>query len=179
MSAADVPIEVRVARAADEAQLARLDRVAWTPQSGFPSVTRQAGGVFFTAGSPPQAHLVGTIDGAVVGYIRLSVPSPLPEEAHVLAVHGLAVAPEARRRGVATALLTAAEQRARERGARKLSLRVLSTNPDAIRLYTQLGFEQEGRLLGEFLIESRYVDDLLLAKHLDGAAQPTGTRRGG
>ena len=161
-----------MARAADETQLARLDRVAWTPQSGFPSVTRQAGGVFFTAGSPPQAHLVGTIDGPVVGYIRLSVPSPLPEEAHVLAVHGLAVAPEARRRGVATALLTAAEQRARERGARKLSLRVLSTNPDAIRLYTQLGFEQEGRLLGEFLIEGRYVDDLLLAKHLDGAAQP-------
>jgi ribosomal protein S18 acetylase RimI-like enzyme len=80
---------------------------------------------------------------------------------------------------VATALLTAAEQRARERGARKLSLRVLSSNPDAIRLYTQLGFEQEGRLLGEFLIEGRYVDDLLLAKRLDGAAQPTGTRRGG
>ena len=169
MSAADVPIEVRVARAADEAQLARLDRAAWTPESGFPSVTRQAGGLFFTAGSPAQAHLVGTIDGAVVGYIRLGVPSPLPEEAHVLSVHGLAVASEARRRGVATALLTAAEQRARERGARKLSLRVLSTNPTAIRLYTQLGFEQEGRLLGEFLIEGRYVDDLLLAKRLGDA----------
>jgi ribosomal protein S18 acetylase RimI-like enzyme len=172
MSAPDVPIEVRVARAADEAQLARLDRVAWTPDSGFPSVTRQAGGLFFTAGSPPQSHLVGTIDGAVVGYIRLAVPSPLPEEAHVLAVHGLAVAPEARRRGVATALLTAAEQRARERGARKLSLRVLSTNPDAIRLYTRFGFEQEGRLLSEFLIEGRWVDDLLLAKYISDGTRP-------
>ncbi len=166
MCAAVIPIEVRVARAADEAQLARLDRAAWTAQSGFPSVTRQAGGPFFTAGSPPQAHLVGTIDGAVVGYIRLAAPSPLPEQAHVLAVHGLAVAQEARRRGVATALLAAAEQRARKRGARKLSLRVLSTNPAAIRLYAELGFEQEGRLLGEFLIEGRYVDDLLMAKHL-------------
>ena len=166
MAAANVPIEVRVARAADEAQLARLDRASWTPQSGFPSVTRQAGGLFFTAGSPPQAHLVGMIDGAVVGYIRLGVPSPLPEEAHVLAVHGLAVAPEARRRGVGTALLAAAEQRARARGARKLSLRVLSTNPTAIRLYQQFGFEQEGRLVGEFFINGHYVDDLLLTKHL-------------
>jgi ribosomal protein S18 acetylase RimI-like enzyme len=169
MTAADVLLEIRVARAADEAQLARLDRVSWTPQSGFPSVTRQAGGLFFTAGSPPQAHLVGTVDGAVVGYIRLGVPSPLPEEAHVLAVHGLAVAPAARRRGVATALLGAAEHRARERGARKLSLRVLSTNPTAIRLYTKLGFAQEGRLLGEFFINGQYVDDLLLAKDLADA----------
>ncbi len=169
MAVAGISIEIRVARAADEAQLARLDRVSWTPQSGFPSVTRQAGGLFFTAGSPPQAHLVGTIDGAVVGYIRLGAPSPLPEEAHVLAVHGLAVAPEARRRGVATALLAAAEQKARDRGARKLSLRVLSTNPTAIRLYTQLGFQQEARLVGEFFIDGHYVDDLILAKHLAGA----------
>jgi len=172
MPADDAPIEVRMARAADEAQLARLDQVAWSPQSGFPSVARQAGDLFFTAGSPPQAHLVGTISGAVVGYIRLATPSPLPEEAHVLAVHGLAVAPEARRRGVATALLTAAEQRARRRGARKLSLRVLSTNPGAIQLYAQLGFEEEGRLLGEFLIEGRYVDDVLLTKHLGDGARP-------
>jgi ribosomal protein S18 acetylase RimI-like enzyme len=166
MPADDVPIEVRMARAADEAQLARLDQVAWSPASGFPSVARQAGDLFFTAGSPPQAHLVGTIGGAVVGYIRLAAPSPLPEEAHVVAVHGLAVAPEARRRGVATALLGAAERRARDRGARKLSLRVLSTNPTAIRLYQQFGFEQEGRLVGEFFINGHYVDDLLLTKHL-------------
>jgi len=174
MPADDAPIEVRMARAADEAQLARLDQVAWSAQSGFPSVARQAGDLFFTGGSPPQAHLVGTIGGAVVGYIRLAAPSPLPEEAHVLAVHGLAVAPEARRRGVATALLTAAEQRARRRGARKLSLRVLSTNPGAIRLYSQLGFEEEGRLLGEFLIEGHYVDDVLLTKHLGDGAGPAG-----
>jgi ribosomal protein S18 acetylase RimI-like enzyme len=166
MAAADLSIEIRVARAADEAQLARLDRVSWTPQSGFPSVTRQAGGLFFTAGSPPQAHLVGTIDGAVVGYIRLGVPSPLPEEAHVLAVHGLAVAPESRRRGVATALLGAAERRARDRGARKLSLRVLSSNETAVRLYERHGFQREGTLRDEFCIGGRFVDDVVMAKHL-------------
>jgi RimJ/RimL family protein N-acetyltransferase len=67
---------------------------------------------------------------------------------------------------VATALLAAAEERARSRGARKLSLRTFSTNPDAIQLYTQFGFQREGRLRAEFLIEGQYVDDILLAKYL-------------
>jgi ribosomal protein S18 acetylase RimI-like enzyme len=162
------PVLVRVARASDEAQLARLDRISWSPQSGFPSVMRQAGTVFFLTESPPQAFLVAEIDGVMVGYVRLGSPLPLPENAHVVGVLGLAVAPEARRRGVGTALLTAAEQRARGRGARKLSLRTFSTNPEAIRLYTRFGFEREGLLRAEFLIEGQYVDDLLLAKDLTG-----------
>jgi RimJ/RimL family protein N-acetyltransferase len=91
---------------------------------------------------------------------------PLPENAHVVAVLGLAVSPDARGRGVATALLAAAEERARARGARKLSLRAFSTNPAAIRLYARFGFEQEGLLRAEFLIGGRYVDDILMAKYL-------------
>jgi ribosomal protein S18 acetylase RimI-like enzyme len=165
-----IQVRVREARASDEARLARLDSAAWSPRSGFPSVIGQAGDVFFPAGSPPEAHLVGELDGTVVGYLRLGPATSLPENAHVLVVHGLAVAPEARRRGVATALLAAAEQRARKRGARKLSLRALSSNPEAIRLYTRLGFEQEGVLCAEFLIDGGYVDDVLLAKHLGDAA---------
>src|SRR6202042_1896567 len=164
------PVQVRVARASDEAQLARLDRISWSPQSGFPSVMQQAGTVFFLTESPPQAFLVGEIDGVVVGYLRLGSPLPLPENAHVIGVLGLAVAPEARRRGVATALLAAAEQRARARGARKLSLRTFSTNPEAIRLYSRLGFEREGLLRAEFLIQGQYVDGILLAKDLPAPA---------
>jgi ribosomal protein S18 acetylase RimI-like enzyme len=163
------PVQIRVARASDEAQLARLDRVSWSPQSGFPSVMQQAGTVFFLTESPPQAFLVAEMDGVLVGYIRLGSPLPLPENAHVMGVLGLAVAPDARRRGVATALLTGAERRARARGARKLSLRTFSTNPEAIRLYTSFGFEREGLLRAEFLIEGQYVDDLLLAKDLTGS----------
>ena len=74
---------------------------------------------------------------------------------------------------MATALLAAAEQCA-DRGARKLSLRAFSTNPEAIRLYTRFGFEQEGVLRAEFLIEGQYVNDILLAKYLTGppADQP-------
>ncbi len=168
MPAAAGEIRVRGARIADEAPLATLEAAAWTPESGFPSVIRRAGAGFFGAAGPPEAHLVAEMERTVAGYIRLGPSTPLPENAHVFMVQGLAVHPGLRRRGVGTALLTAAERRARDRGARKLSLHVLGTNPRAMRLYTRAGFQPEGVLRGEFLIEGRYVDDVLLAKDLTG-----------
>lgn len=171
-------VVVRIARAGDEAGLAWLDAVAWTPESGFPSVMERSGdpySTFFTDDSPPAAHLVAELDGWLAGYLRLKPATPLAENAHVLAVMGLAVAPEARRRGVGAALLAAAEEHARARGAHKLSLRVLSTNESALRLYERLGFEREGVLRAEFRIGGRYVDDVLMAKHLGD--QPRGPGR--
>ena len=162
-------ILVRSAREGDEAALTDLDMAAWTPESGFPSVIQagtQPGVTFFSAASPPSVHLVAELDRAVVGYVRLKPPTPLPENAHVIHVSGLAVHPAARRRGVAAALLTASEQFARTQGASKLSLRVLSTNQSAIRLYERFGFQREGMLRGEFLINGRFVDDIMMAKQL-------------
>jgi len=160
---------VRPARLADNTALAELDAAAWTPESGFPSVmSRAAPGppTFFTADSPPDAHLLAVLGRRVVGYIRLKVPTHLPENAHVIQIQGLAVDPGHRRRGIATALITAAEQLLRDRGTRKLSLRALSTNHEAIALYERLGFISEGVLREEFFINGSYVDDLLMAKYL-------------
>jgi ribosomal protein S18 acetylase RimI-like enzyme len=162
-------VAVRLARPEDEPGLARLDAAAWTPTSGFPSVTARVGDpffTFFTDESPPEAHLVAELDGRLAGYIRVLPVSALPENAHVLGVVGLAVAPGARRQGVGSALLAAAERYVRARGVRKLSLHVLSTNETALRLYERLGFEREGTLRAEFRIGGRYVDDVLMAKHL-------------
>ena len=162
-------ILVRSARESDQTDLTDLDAAAWTPESGFPSVIQAAdhpAAMFFTPADPPGIHLVAELDDAVAGYVRLKPPTHLPENAHVTHVSGLAVHPAARRRGVAAALMTAAEPFARARGARKLSLRVLSTNQPAMRLYERLGFEREGVQRGEFLIGGRYVDDVLMAKRL-------------
>ena len=74
--------------------------------------------------------------------------------------------PDARRRGAAASLLAVAEQQLRERGIHKLTLRVLSTNQAALRLYERQGFTREGTLLEEFRINGRYVDDVLMAKRL-------------
>lgn len=160
---------IRVARAADEDGLTRLDAAAWTPASGFPSVTERVNDpffTFFTEDSPPGTHLVAEAGGRLLGYIRVRPVTPLRENAHVLGIMGLAVAPDARGRGVATALLAAAEQYARTRGGSKLSLRVLSTNESALRLYERSGFRREGTLRGEFCIQGQYVDDILMAKQL-------------
>jgi RimJ/RimL family protein N-acetyltransferase len=80
------------------------------------------------------------------------------------------VHPAARRRGIAAMLLAAAEQHVRDRGMRKLTLRVLSTNQGAISLYERLGFTREGDLREEFLINGSYVDDILMAKYLASPA---------
>jgi ribosomal protein S18 acetylase RimI-like enzyme len=163
-------VRVRVGRASDGAGLARLDAASWTAESGFPSVMARARGSFFADDSPPESHLVAEIDGRLTGYLRLKPATNLPENAHVFGVFGLAVAPEGRRQGVATALLRAAEERVRTQGGRKLSLRVLGTNTAAQRLYEGLGFQREGVLRDEFIINGRPVDDVLMAKHLTTSA---------
>ncbi len=153
---------------ADQAALADLDAVAWSSESGFPSALgpRIQERTFFTADNPPEVHLVAELDGGVVGYIRLKPASRLPENAHVVQVQGIAVHPDARRHGAAASQLDAAEKQLRERGIRKLTLRVLSTNHGAISLYERHGFTREGTLLEEFRINGRYVDDVLMAKRL-------------
>jgi ribosomal protein S18 acetylase RimI-like enzyme len=164
---------VRPARLTDDTALARLSAAAWSAESGFPSLIEnvtQTNAPFFGAENPPDAHLVAELNGNVVGYIRLKPPTRLPENAHVMQVQGLAVHPSARRRGIAAMLLTEAMQRLRERGTRKLTLRVLSTNTAAIALYERLGFTCEGVLRGEFIIKSRDVDDVLMAIPLQAQA---------
>jgi ribosomal protein S18 acetylase RimI-like enzyme len=158
---------VRTARAADQEALTEVDAVSWSAESGFPSTLPPARDrTFFSDDNPPQAHIVAELGGLVVGYIRLKPPTRLPENAHVIQVQGLAVHPDARRRGAAASLLDAAAKQARERGIRKLTLRVLSTNHGAISLYERQGFTREGTLLEEFCINGRYVDDVLMAKRL-------------
>ncbi|MBD2109595.1 GNAT family N-acetyltransferase [Nodosilinea sp. FACHB-13] len=59
----------------------------------------------------------------------------------------LYVAPEHRRRGIATALLTVAHQWAQQQGHRQISLQVFSQNQAAQALYQSLGYYPEAILL--------------------------------
>ncbi|MFO1199534.1 MAG: GNAT family N-acetyltransferase [Burkholderiaceae bacterium] len=58
----------------------------------------------------------------------------------LLNLHDIVVAPKFRRRGVATALIAAAEREAMARGCCKLTLEVLSGNHAAIHAYLKAGF---------------------------------------
>jgi len=76
--------------------------------------------------------------GAVVGYIVFWI---VHDEVHVLNV---ASAVAARRRGVGRALMIAAEEEGRRRGARLSTLEVRRSNTPAISLYLALGYRQIG-----------------------------------
>jgi ribosomal protein S18 acetylase RimI-like enzyme len=94
--------------------------------------------------------LVAVLDDEVAGFLCLRPPTPFASNAHVLMIAGLGVAPSAQRRGVASALLEAAQTRASDHKIERLTLRVLSVNTAARALYERHGYETEGELRGEF-----------------------------
>lgn len=158
-------LTVRPARPEDDAALQPIDLATWTSDVS-PMPSGVAGPVLETA-DDVAGSLVAELDGTVVGYVRLRQPGPLPSHAHVLVVNGLAVDPARQRSGVGRALVQAALELARRRGARKVTLRVLAPNTAARRLYEAAGFVVEGVLAGEFHLDGRDVDDVLMARHLD------------
>ena len=66
----------------------------------------------------------------------------------------LYVAPNHRRRGLATALLTVAHQWAQQQGHRQISLQVFSDNQVAQALYTSLGYQPEAVLMKKELFKA-------------------------
>lgn len=158
---------LRTARAEDEDALARLDRATWSPAHAVQPRPVPPYPPFFAPDRyGPEWHLLAELDGECVGYLRLVPPTRLSANAHVLAVMGLAVAEHARGLGVGRALLRAGMERARERGARRITLRVLGHNTRARRLYESEGFVVEGILPQEMYLDGRYVDDVLMGRSL-------------
>ena len=153
---------IRLAEARDDPALTALDDATWSPRVS-PAPAPDPGSAFFGGGHRPEDVLVAESAGRVVGYLMLHQSVPLPSHRHVLEVNGLAVDPGHQGRGVGRRLLEEAKREARRRGARKLSLRVLAPNVPARRLYEGCGFVVEGVLSGEFLLEGRAVDDVLMA----------------
>ncbi|HET6293518.1 MAG TPA: GNAT family N-acetyltransferase [Kribbella sp.] len=157
---------VRLAVESDDAALLAIELTAWDASSGFPSLGAEGRDSFFTERSNVDDHLVAEDNGELLGYLRLQNKYRFPEGDGVLSINGLAVAAEARGRGIGSLLLEAAAAEGKRRGARKLTLRVHSTNAVARRLYERHGYIVEGTHLREFIIEGQSVDKLALAKFL-------------
>lgn len=149
-------VTVRRLGRAEVAPAAQLLLASFEPPTGYNPVERALIGAE-TALSLGQrlgtsAMLVATAaDDGVVGFVKLDLEVTavkgwdpgLPIEAYV---SSLAVAPAYRRRGVAQALMAAAERCAAAAGHAAVQLQVEEDNAAAIGLYVgRLGYEQVGR----------------------------------
>ncbi len=108
--------------------------------------------------NPLSLWLVFEQEGEVLGYIGSQ--SVLPDAD----VMNLAVAPQGRRRKIATALLTALCTQLGEKGAEQLFLEVRASNEPAIALYEGFGFQQVGRRPRYYV--NPQEDALILRKEL-------------
>jgi [ribosomal protein S18]-alanine N-acetyltransferase len=100
-------------------------------------------------------------DGQVLGFAIASLILPEAE------LENIAVAPDARRRGVGRRLFEAVVDQIRSRGARELRLEVRASNHNAIRFYQSLGFESTGRRPA-YYTETK-EDAILMSLSLDEA----------
>ena len=93
-----------------------------------------------------KAIWVAWADGELVGTVTLDLAMP-PNQPHRAEVAKLLVHPEARRRGVAQALMAALEAEAAQRGRRLLTLDTRADDAGEA-LYRRLGWQEAGRIPG-------------------------------
>lgn len=85
----------------------------------------------------------------------------------------LAVAPEARRAGIASALMRAALKEAAQREAQTMFLEVGAANDAALALYAKLGFTRAGRREAYYPRPHGREDALILRKRLTHGGYPS------
>ena len=123
--------EITRMTAADVADVAALEAVCFSDPWSEASVASELE-------NPLSLWLVARDAAGLLGYAG---SQSVPDESDMM---NLAVRPDARRQGVAQALLQALEAALRENGIHSLTLEVRAGNAPAIRLYTQAGFRQVG-----------------------------------
>jgi ribosomal protein S18 acetylase RimI-like enzyme len=146
---------------------------------------RVVGVVHLDMGAAGESSLLGVLrrEIGLLGTARASIvlgalapPVPSRDEA---VVEELAVAPSARRCGVATALLRRCADDARAHGHGALILQVTTDNEPAIGLYRRAGFVVRSRR--SWRLRRRLFGSpgcLIMKKTLGAPARPSGARRG-
>lgn len=105
--------------------------------------------------------LVAEADGEVVGNVLVSVDRNLTTE-HI-GVLAICIAADWRDVGIGTELVRGAQDWARERGLRKVSLGVFPDNERAMAVYERCGFVREGLRRQQYRSGETFRDEVLMA----------------
>lgn len=152
---------IRLSEIRDAASLMELDSLAWDQHSTPSGEIRWSSREHYLQRCPPGSQLVAGIGNDICGYMGFGPPTPLQSNCHVYDIN-IAVHPDYQRRGIGRRLMEEMKVVAAKSGVRKLSLRVLATNPGAISFYESCGFIEQGRLVEEFYLNGQFVDDVLM-----------------
>lgn len=107
----------------------------------------------------PDAVTFGAFHGAeLVGLVGIGRETKRKMH-HKASIYGMYVAPEARRHGLARALLQAAIDHARAEGVHVIQLTVAEPAAEARRVYERVGFVRWGTEPDALFIDGRFVDD--------------------
>lgn len=139
---------VRHAKPSDVQEWALLRQALW-PTEPAAELTAEATAFFVDADTVLEAVLLAeTSDGGLLGFAELSL-RPYAEDCRtspVAFLEGWYVIPAARRHGVGRALVTAAEQWARERGCHEFASDTEVDNSLSAAAHSALGFEDAGTI---------------------------------
>jgi len=161
MSWAACRICIRPARAKDGASLVAIDDLTWTAAVS-PAPPPERPRDFFGWRQLPEDVLGADLDGAAVGYAVLHNAIPLPSHQPVLELNGLAGHPDAA--GWAVCWWRPPSRRPPPAAPARSRCGCWAPTPRPRRLYARCGFVEEGVLREEFLLDGRYVDDVLMAR---------------
>ena len=143
MTGPDPIVDVRPATPGDVAVVIEI----WRSADAHPSVTDDEAALLHLLDRDPGALLIGEVDGVAVGTLMATFDG---WRGHI---HRLAVVPSQRRRGVATRLLQAGEERLTALGVRRVAAIVVDGAAAAMAFWQAAGYDApDGRL--------RYVRNL-------------------
>ncbi|QQK77705.1 GNAT family N-acetyltransferase [Salicibibacter cibarius] len=157
-------IYIRQTKESDSEELMDLNNLIWN-KSNTPAFFYWESVEEYSKHCPVGKQFVAIINDKVAGYIGYKNPTGLKSNSHVLDID-IGVHPDFQRKGVGKALLNHVFSWGKKNGFVKISIRVLSTNRSAIQFYISQGFKEQEMLKDEFLIDGKFVDDILMYRML-------------
>ncbi len=151
---------IRSLQEADYPEMMAIDQLVFN-SSTTPATMRQMTLEEYAGHYSPDEVFIAELEGRVAGYIGYHNPTGLATNSHVIEIY-IAVHPDYQKIGIGRQLMNHITQWGRQNGYQKISLRVLSVNHKAIAFYKAMGYLEQGRLVKEFILDGKYVDDVMM-----------------